>query len=65
MDKIGSSKEANNFGIPGAIRDGAPIECTALLKTALNFVVKYNKLGVYTYNKVKLKNDTFLTYKSW
>ena len=65
MDNIGSSKSANNYGIPTTIRDGAPIECTALLKNALNFVIKFNKMGIYTYNKVKLKNETVLTFKNW
>lgn len=38
MDTIGSSKI--NCGFPAASRDGAPVECTALLKLCLDFVHK-------------------------
>lgn len=38
MDVIGSS--AANMGYPAASRDGAPIECTALLKVCLDFLHK-------------------------
>jgi glycogen debranching enzyme len=38
MDKIGASSQAGNKGLPATSRDGAPIETTALLKCALDFV---------------------------
>ena len=40
MDKMGSSEKAGNKGFPATSRDGAPIEMTALLKCALDFVHK-------------------------
>ncbi len=39
MDKMGSSKKALNKGVPATSRDGAPIEMTALLYKALQFVI--------------------------
>ncbi len=39
MDKLGSSAKAGNKGFPATSRDGAPIELTALLKHALEFVI--------------------------
>ena len=42
MDKMGSSEEAGNKGIPATSRDGAPIEMTALLKVCLDSLYKLN-----------------------
>lgn len=39
MDVIGRSDRSGNRGIAASSRDGAPIECTALLKLSLDFVV--------------------------
>ena len=45
MDYIGQSDI--NIGIPSASRDGAPIECTALLKLSVDFLYKLYQLGKY------------------
>lgn len=37
MEVIGKSEESGNRGIAPTSRDGAPIECTALLKLCLDF----------------------------
>ncbi len=42
MDKMGSSGKAGNKGIPSTCWDGAPIEMTALLYSALLFLIKIN-----------------------
>ena len=39
---MGSSDRAKNKGFPATSRDGAPIEMTALLKLALDFLHKEN-----------------------
>lgn len=50
MDKMGSSEKARNKGFPASSRDGAPIEMTALLKLALDFLHRENGLKHYKYD---------------
>jgi glycogen debranching enzyme len=75
MDKMGSSEKAGNKGYPATSRDGAPIEMTALLKLALDFVIKQHHLKLYDYDGiynnfqvlgVKRNNSANrLTFKQW
>lgn len=65
MDKMGSSKKADNIGQPASPRDGAPIEMTALLKYCLDMIVKLNEKGHYPHKSVKTKNGVELTFKDW
>ena len=65
MDKMGSSKKAENAGVPGSSRDGAPIEMTALLKYCLDLVRRLYEKGVYPYKSVKTKNGADLHFKEW
>ncbi|EGR30903.1 hypothetical protein IMG5_121490 [Ichthyophthirius multifiliis] len=62
MNKIGSSQKAGNKGFPACCRDGAPIECTALLKRALKFAIncKY-----YPYTEVETHSGRKLSFKQW
>lgn len=61
---MGSSEKAKNKGFPATSRDGAPIEMTALLKLALDFLHKENQSKYYEYDSVKYQNRR-LTYKNW
>ncbi|CAD8195435.1 unnamed protein product [Paramecium pentaurelia] len=62
MDKMGSG--TLNKGYPAASRDGAPIECTALLKACLDFIGKMNQLNKYSYPGIKLMNR-MVTWRAW
>jgi glycogen debranching enzyme len=55
MDKMGESEKAHNKGLPGTSRDGAPIEITGLLKSALRWVIELEKAGHFKWTKVKGK----------
>ena len=65
MDKMGSSKKAQNHGVPGSARDGAPIEMTALLKFGLEFVIRLNQNGHFEQKGVKTRNGMDLAFKDW
>jgi hypothetical protein len=71
MDKMGESEKAHNKGLPGTSRDGAPIEITGLLKSALRWVIELEKAGHFKWTKVKgkvlilsLSLSTFLLFRS-
>lgn len=65
MDKMGSSTKAGNKGVPATPRDGAPIEMTALLYFALDFVIKAHEKKLFPYDSVPLNNNRRLGYKDW
>lgn len=65
MDKMGSSTKAGNKGVPATPRDGAPIELTALLYLALDFVIKANEKKLYPFESVPLNNNRKLSFKEW
>ena len=64
MDKMGSSDQTGNKGIPATPRDGAPIELTAMLYSSLRFMEELYELGIIDRKGVKLA-DSELTYKQW
>ena len=47
MDKMGESERAGNKGAPGTPRDGAAVEITGLLYSALRWVGALHKEGMY------------------
>lgn len=65
QDKMGESEKAGNKGVPGTPRDGAAIEITGLLYSALKWVTDLNKQGLYPYDKVDIGNGKSITYKDW
>ncbi|KIR80314.1 glycogen debranching enzyme [Cryptococcus gattii EJB2] len=68
MDKMGSSEKAGNKGLPATPRDGAPIEITGLLKSALTWLDKLSKGGKFPFKGVNASvkgQKRLVTYKEW
>ncbi|KAI9024463.1 glycogen debranching enzyme [Phycomyces nitens] len=64
MDKMGESEKAHNKGFPGTPRDGAPIEITGLLKSALRFVLELHKKKEFEWSGAQVKDKT-VSYQHW
>lgn len=54
MDKMGESEKAGNKGVPGTPRDGASVEITGLVYSALSWVVRLNQASRYPAQGVDL-----------
>lgn len=65
MDKMGDSTKAGNKGHPGTSRDGAPVEITGLLYSALHWVDGLHKAGKFKYDGVKKSDGSVITYGEW
>ncbi|KAH0559772.1 hypothetical protein GP486_003709 [Trichoglossum hirsutum] len=69
MDKMGESERAGTKGIPATPRDGAAIEITGMLYSALVWVEELAKQGKYKYSGVKVGDGdgsgALLTFKDW
>ncbi|KAI8391335.1 glycogen debranching enzyme [Radiomyces spectabilis] len=64
MDKMGESEKAHNKGLPGTPRDGAPVEITGLLKSALRFILELNAANKFKWTGVEV-NGKDITYEHW
>ncbi len=53
MDKMGESTKAGTKGIPGTPRDGAPVEITGLLKSALRWLDQLSRAGQFPFKGVR------------
>ncbi|GAA5998308.1 hypothetical protein JCM5350_002093 [Sporobolomyces pararoseus] len=68
QDKMGESEKAGSKGLPGTPRDGAPVEITGLVKSALRWVAKLSEKGQFPHKGVKATVDgkeRLVTYKEW
>lgn len=65
MDKMGESAKAGNKGYPGTPRDGAPIEITGLLKSALRWILQLVEARKFPYTGVQTSHGGTLTFREW
>ncbi len=65
MDKMGESERAGTKGVPGTPRDGAAVEITGLLYSALHWVATLNENGSYTQTSVRKADGSEITFQAW
>ncbi|KAI9812998.1 MAG: hypothetical protein M1832_006435 [Thelocarpon impressellum] len=65
MDKMGENERSGSKGIPGTPRDGAPVEITGLLYSALVWVCELNILDKHEYDGVKTADGEKITFRDW
>jgi len=68
MDKMGESVKDNTKGVPGTPRDGAPIEITGLLKSALRWLDLLSHKGKFPFDGVNASiqgQQRLVTYREW
>ncbi|KAJ3809108.1 glycoside hydrolase family 13 protein [Lentinula aff. lateritia] len=68
MDKMGESQKAGTKGQPGTPRDGAPVEITGLVKSALTWLEGLSSKGKFPFKGVQAIVDgkeRLVTYKEW
>lgn len=65
MDKMGESEKAGSKGVPGTPRDGAAIEITGLLYSALIWISDLHKQGSYSYGEVTKADGSSITFADW
>lgn len=65
MDKMGESVKAGNRGFPGTPRDGAAIEITGLLKSAVRWATELSSQGLLEADYVINQDGAKVTFKQW
>ena len=66
MDKMGESEKAGNKGIPGTPRDGASVEITGLLCSAVLWLSQLHERGQFKYEGVQMGHSgDLISYKDW
>ncbi|KAJ4297422.1 bifunctional 4-alpha-glucanotransferase/amylo-alpha-1,6-glucosidase [Collariella sp. IMI 366227] len=65
MDKMGESERAGSKGVPGTPRDGAAVEITGLLYSALNWVASLHMDGHFPSSGVRKSDGTEITFAAW
>ncbi|AAS52408.1 AEL276Cp [Eremothecium gossypii ATCC 10895] len=65
MDKMGESKLAGTYGVPGTPRDGAAVEINGLLKSALRFVLELHSRGLFPHTAVPRADGSLISFVAW
>ncbi|PFH63434.1 hypothetical protein XA68_10025 [Ophiocordyceps unilateralis] len=65
MDKMGESDKAGSKGVPGTPRDGAAVEITGLLYSALAWLARLHEQGAYGHSGVKTADDAPVSFSDW
>ncbi|KAK9448060.1 glucanotransferase domain of glycogen debranching enzyme-domain-containing protein [Limtongia smithiae] len=66
MDKMGESDRAGNKGWPGTPRDGAAVEISGMLKSALRWVNELRAAKLFKYDSVTTENGAkTVTFEEW
>jgi glycogen debranching enzyme len=65
QDKMGESDKAGSKGVPGTPRDGAAIEITGLVYSALTWVAKLHESNAYPHAGVDIGDGKSVTFKEW
>uniref|UniRef100_A0A7E4ZTU8 Glycogen debranching enzyme n=1 Tax=Panagrellus redivivus TaxID=6233 RepID=A0A7E4ZTU8_PANRE len=65
MDKMGSSEQAGNKGLPATPRDGAAVELQGLAVFVADNLDKLHKNGVYPYDGLKAEGKPTLSWSDW
>jgi glycogen debranching enzyme len=65
QDKMGESKKAGSKGVPGTPRDGAAIEITGLVYSALKWVAKLHESNAYPHAGVDIGDGKSVMFKEW
>lgn len=65
MDKMGESDKAGSKGVPGTPRDGAAVEITGLLYSALKWVAELYEQGKYRFDGVQTAKQQHVPFAVW
>lgn len=65
MDKMGESEKAGSKGVPGTPRDGAAIEITGLVYSALTWVAGLGASGKYEPKGVDVGDGKTISFTDW
>lgn len=65
QDKMGESEKAGNKGVPGTPRDGASVEITGLVYSALTWVSQLHEGGFHQWPGVDMGGERSITFKDW
>eukprot|EP00040_Diaphanoeca_grandis_P022413 m.120406 g.120406 ORF g.120406 m.120406 type:complete len:1491 (+) comp28801_c0_seq1:247-4719(+) len=65
MDKMGESKNANNYGVPATPRDGADVEIIGLVKSTVSWLARLNAQNIFKYDGVDCNGGEHLKFSDW